>query len=461
MEQSGIFINYQMAEAMDLIEKFDLTTSEGMAKAEHALIELKQQWQNDTLPGTDIKIGNAMVGMQDITVEEIAQLSQIAVQSEAYTVENAGAFQHIVITKEDGNFDFDFEKLDKIAALARKNGKKIIIDSAIVFGDHFPYKIANLDKETISMLIGEYTKKLTSRYGDIIERIDVFNAIFERNQISEGNNSEEFWIKTFGENYAQEIIDIVRANIDFNKHNIKLGWNEFYLTNSNYKKRKNVFLERIKSMHGLDVVGIQDRFMSGENIDYIIQVLDEISLVCKEANKEICITEFSCSASGRDLRNNTPSTIDAKIQSIISAVKKYCSTNGTIKRIEGRVSDKFDFNYKELKDYGFEISTTGRKQIISKSKAINAPQQPIQPEQSKKEEPFAQRSQSEIEIARQIQQKNQLIKQRKNKPKVKTLTQSSSNGTNSTGYVNVVVLSLVVSFVCGALFMIVYMLLGR
>ena len=120
-----------------------------------------------------------------------------------------------------------------------------------------------------------------------------------------------------------------------------------------------------------------------------------------------------------------------------------------------------------LINYGFEISTTGRKHIFSKSKAINAPQQPIQQEQSKKQESFAQRSQSEIEIAGQIQRKNQMIKQQKeqlrqkNKPKVKTLTQSSSNGTNSTGYVNVVVLSLVVSFVCGALFMIVYMLLGR
>ena len=77
--------------------------------------------------------------------------------------------------------------------------------------------------------------------------------------------------------------------------------------------------------------------------------------------------------------------------------------------------------------------------------------------------PFAQRSQSEIEIARQIQQINQMIKRQKDKPKVRTLTQSSPNGTgtNSKGYVNVVILSLVVGFVCGALFMIVYMLLGR
>lgn len=81
---------------------------------------------------------------------------------------------------------------------------------------------------------------------------------------------------------------------------------------------------------------------------------------------------------------------------------------------------------------------------------------------------FNQRSQSEIQVHEQIKQKNQAIKQQKaqqhqlNKPKVKTLTQSSSNNGGSSsnkGFTNVVILSLIVSFVCGALFMIVYMLI--
>lgn len=80
---------------------------------------------------------------------------------------------------------------------------------------------------------------------------------------------------------------------------------------------------------------------------------------------------------------------------------------------------------------------------------------------------FTQRSQSEIQIHSQIKQKNQMIKQQKeqqrqiNKPKVKTLTQSSLNnsGSGSKGYTNVITLSLIVSFVCGALFMVVYMLI--
>ena len=141
--------------------------------------------------------------------------------------------------------------------------------------------------------------------------MDVLNSIFQRGHVSPGNNAEEFWIKTFGENYGQEVINIVRNNMDSRYPNIKLGWNEFYLTNSNFEQRKIDFLNRVKSINGLDVVGVQDRFMSGESIDYIISSLDEIATVSKEANKEVCITEFGCSASGIDLRNGNTEIINS------------------------------------------------------------------------------------------------------------------------------------------------------
>ncbi len=83
----------------------------------------------------------------------------------------------------------------------------------------------------------------------------------------------------------------------------------------------------------------------------------------------------------------------------------------------------------------------------------------------RKQESFAKRSQSEIQVYQQIKQKKRIIKQHKaqqklNKPKVKTLTQNSNNGTsNGKGFVNIITLSLIISFVCGALFIIVYMLI--
>ena len=77
---------------------------------------------------------------------------------------------------------------------------------------------------------------------------------------------------------------------------------------------------------------------------------------------------------------------------------------------------------------------------------------------------FDQRSQREIEIAKQIKQKNQLIKQQKgqmsqmDKPKVKALSASSSNSSHNKGFTNVVILSLISCFVIGMLFMIIYII---
>ena len=108
-----------------------------------------------------------------------------------------------------------------------------------------------------------------------------------------------------------------------------------------------------------------------------------------------------------------------------------------------------------------------KSEIMNKKKDKNGIQ--IQPQQIKKQEAFSRRSPSEIQVSQQIKQKNNMIKQQKaqkqqlNKPRVRTLTKSSlnSSSTGSKGFTNVITLSLIVSFVCGALFIIVYMLIKR
>ncbi len=85
-----------------------------------------------------------------------------------------------------------------------------------------------------------------------------------------------------------------------------------------------------------------------------------------------------------------------------------------------------------------------------------------------KEESFSKRSQIEIQIHNQIKEKNQIIKQQNEqqrqmtKPKEKILINSSPNNSGlsrSKGFANIIALSLIMSFVCGALFMIVYILI--
>lgn len=101
----------------------------------------------------------------------------------------------------------------------------------------------------------------------------------------------------------------------------------------------------------------------------------------------------------------------------------------------------------------------------------NQQSKPVQQQKSstqKKTKLFSQRSQTEIQVYQQIKEKNQLIKQHQSQMinndnlKKLTLTQPSSNGSesnDSNGFVTTVILSLIVSFVTGALFMVAYMII--
>lgn len=460
MEQKGIFINYQMVEAINKIGGYDLSRPDEKIKAEASLQDLKNNWLNDTLPGTTVIIGDKFTGMQNITVDEVAQLANLAKNVETYTVQNAGAMQYIFVNDGNGKWHFDFEKLDIIANFARDNQKKLIIDSAIVFGDAFPTKLESFDSITLMAIIRDYTNQLVDRYGDSIERIDVLNAIFQRDMLEASfkkNNeqpkmTEKFWIDRFGPNYAQVIMNAVGEIVKSKNPNIKLGWNEFYLTNSKFSQRRYDFLSTIQSINELDVIGVQDRFLSGESIESLKTSMDEITSVCKNNNKEVCLTEFSCTASGVDLATKSSEEITQNIQNNLNFIKQYSSSNDTIKRIEGPASDKFDINHQQLLKNGFDISTTGRRSII----------------EDKKKVAFDKRSQTEIDIYQQIKAKNQVVKEQKaqleqqkliDKPKVKVLTPPTPPSNN--GFVNIIILGLIIGIVCIALLMFAYMIIWR
>ncbi len=81
---------------------------------------------------------------------------------------------------------------------------------------------------------------------------------------------------------------------------------------------------------------------------------------------------------------------------------------------------------------------------------------------------FSKRSESEIQIHQKIKQKNQMIKQKNrqnqqtNQPKARTLSAPQNHGpSGNKGYINVILISLIVSFACGALSMFVYYLLAN
>lgn len=128
-------------------------------------------------------------------------------------------------------------------------------------------------------------------------------------------------------------------------------------------------------------------------------------------------------------------------------------------KLEGKIDNNFtpEFN-KQLSMMKNQYEK--KSSYISQDQHIESKQPQSIQEQQRKEGSFAQRSQSEIQVYNQIKEKNQAIKQQKQQlNKSKVFIKSNSNGNR--GYTNIITLSLIVSFVCGALFMIIYMFIRK
>ena len=373
--KKGIFVNYQMAEAINV-----LVDKDGKLKdrklAEEILQQLKLRWTTqDKIPGYGITIGDKIAGMEDITLDEILKFATDIKQADTYSTECIGNMQYCLIRNEDGSIDFDFSYLRQIADLAKANEKKLVIDSAVVFGDRFPENMANMSTEEIESTISLYTQKLTREFGDRIDRIDVLNSVFQRNDVPnrDGNsNSEKFWIDAFGEDYSSKVLDIVRQNCQ--KTDIKLCWNEFYITNQNNPEKQQAFIEVIKNTSkNLDVIGLQDNFRADTSSEYIQTSLERIAGVCKELEKKLSITELSCKVGRRDIEilnkakkdgdySSKVSELNSRIKKVLQTVNDFSEGNkDVVSSVESRYSDRYDCNYRECKEHGHSIQTSPKR----------------------------------------------------------------------------------------------------
>ncbi len=368
--KKGTFVNYQLAEAVLLLCSF-FEENKPMDEFQVEFDSLKQKWKTDIIPASGTNIPD-LFSMQELTLEQLLKLTKELVEYDTYTTENCASMQNITKINDDGTIEFDFSALDSIVKLARLNGKKIIIDSAIVHGDHFPENFSKLNEEQLSELIKRYIKELTSRYGDIIERLDVLNAIFERKDVKskDGVAVDDFWIEKFGENYGEKIINLCKDSLVYN--DIPLCWNEFYITNIKYSDKKNTFLSKVSRIEKLDIIGIQDAFQDTADLDYTTNVLKEIEDVCSLSGKKFSVTELSCILSKKtvmglyDVLNNNPSLlgetveeVEDKINNIIGCVTEYSSNSECCSSIEGRISKELDYysHRPELRDFNERTNT--------------------------------------------------------------------------------------------------------
>lgn len=373
--KKGIFVNYQMAEAIKLLDEYDISNVNEKKLAEEKLQQLKFRWlTQDELPGYGIKIGNKIAGMEELTIDEVSKFATDIKLVDTYSTECIGNMQYCLIRDENGNIDFDFSYLSQIADLARANGKKMVIDSAVAFGDRYPENMANMSKEEIESAISIYTQKLTREFGDCIDRIDVLNSVFQRADVfnKDGTiNSEEFWINTFGEDYASKVLGIVRQNCQ--NPDIDLCWNEFYITNQNTPEKQQAFIEAIKNTSDLDVVGLQDNFRADTSSEYIQTSLEKIANVCRESRKKISVTELSCKVGRQDIESlnkakqngdylTKVSELNDRISGVLQTVNDFSEENrDVVLSVESRYSDIYDCNHRECKQFGHSIYTSPKR----------------------------------------------------------------------------------------------------
>ena len=384
---TGTFINYQLAEALLLLHSYQ-KSNKSLAEFEVELTKLKEKWKKDTMPSTGSPIPDLYI-MQSITIDQLIQIDSKIDEYDSFSTENAANMQSIIKTN-DGDVKFDFSYLDSIVQLAREKGKKVIIDSAVVFGDHFPEIFDSLSKDEMTYIIQKYISELTTKYGDDIERIDVLNSVFERKDIKDksGITVEDFWKRKFGDNYGEEIINTCKSSI---KKDIPLCWNEFYITNKNYADKKDRFLSIVGKIDNLDIIGIQDTFQDSADLEYTVDILREIEQLCLSSDKKAVITEFGCRLSGNTINelyatlNNNPLQIndhklmvEQRINSLIETIANYVNQSQTFISVEGKMSKEFDFNaylpeLRELHRHGIYVNTVGNNwnQLIVNNNELN------------------------------------------------------------------------------------------
>ena len=386
--KTGTFVNYQLAEALLLLNKYQKENN-SLSGFEIELSKLKKKWKKDTIPSMGTPIPDLYI-MQDITTEQLIKLNSEINEYETFSTENAANMQSIIKITNAGNIDFDFSYLDNIVQLAKEKGKKVIIDSAVVFGDHYPEIFDSLSKDEITYIIQKYISELTTKYGDDIERIDILNSVFERKDVKDksGITVEDFWKRKFGDNYGEEIINICKSS---SRKDIPLCWNEFYITNKNCDDKKDRFLSTVSKIDNLDIIGIQDTFQDSADLEYTIDVLKEIEQLCLSSGKKVTITEFGCRLSGNTINelyatlNNNPLQIndhklmvEQRINRLMETIANYTSQSQSFISVEGRVSKEFDFNaylpeLRELHRQGIYVNTVGNNwnQLIVNNNELN------------------------------------------------------------------------------------------
>ncbi len=501
------------------LEMFLSQVSQG--KTDETFIYLGQKYGNDFITKFNRSMNDDFDNVKSVSYDEMKSLSDLIQRDKSIdTILMAtGTFNNSVYPSVNGNvFDpyLTSKALQYCAnhdihmryhALFDQSYVEQLLKQGKSLKDHNQILAEMKSFVQISM---QYIKKYNRQLSDgsmLINNIEIFNELVERNKKDRNAPYEMIWEKHFGitpEELASCFDGIEKPN------GVEYMYNETTLTESPFKRQKvEETLDKIVKANPnlIDRFGDQMHLSDEEimtntgrdNLQETTQMIKRIQdkkiyVDVKEKHIKTECTEHDFHFSKTFLENINKLNqngqnvdlwqIKRTMQDHISKI--YISNGVNFERSTyWSLFGKNDHNLvranKSIVKENIERKKQGKneKPLISTMSAgmikdgntfnnvisLKKDKEPIV-----EKKVFTQRSQDEIQIHQQIKQKNQMIKQQKSqqkqldKPKVKVLTQLSPNSgesNSSNGFANAIILSLIVSFVCGALFMIVYMIVGR
>ncbi len=412
-------------------------------------------------------------------------------------------YSNTVNNLENGNFEYNYNSSEMGLELAKKLNSSCRLRSMINrnTADEMILKgFTKNDKEKVIQILRDSLKEMLQIFNSSIN--DRKNRTFELfNELVEIQKSDRIykcvWEDKFGITLEDLIKQVVMPNIEvikeLKKKNVDFMYNETLLQESREKREKVMetmtLLQQL--MPGLiTVFGDQDHTFGSDYREENIEQLKETALFDKKMSEMVfgngIKVKIECAE--RDIHLSQSETTELKNRGITKEdILKYKQAKFNIhgeiykdvpfvRECEWTVIDNLSGDYYEHEMDTREDSYIGRYTKISSlgrkdnTERVNRDiflfnnwkEEKEKIKKQKEQESFALRSQKEVEIAEQIKQKNQMIKEqkRKEKDKIKALIQDPLNNPPINGYVTVIVLSLIVSFVSGALFMVVYILLG-
>ena len=387
------------------------------------------------------------------------------------------------------NGELYFNKLERCLDFAKDLNKDVRLNALIFFED-CPKDLSNLEynsenKQKVydellkyvdgtTKMISSYNQKSLKENGyEVIKSVDIFNELItrfsedlngqylNREDVSKSNNIEAGWQKFLNIEDLCSIALVARKNLP----NVEFVYNDINLEDKNKLPVLKSIIDRIQnfeeknkdSLNGkkiIDCIGTQmhlSPYITENELDSSLKTLSSYGYPIK-------ITEYDQPLSDEYISTHSPQECEKEKDRKQKNLKNYFESNAS------------KYNIKQVTIWTITDSTNFLLDKKNKS-LIEQGKQPIQSIYAgalRPKKSFAQRSQNEIQVHNQIKEKNQIIKKQKeqkrqlNKPKVKTLTQNlSNNSTSSKGFANIVTLFLIVSFVCGALFMVFYMFIKR